>query len=43
MVLSSCTKFMDSNGEMHSLEDNEVSGSNLLLREQCSVAIFLPG
>uniref|UniRef100_A0A0A0K7J1 Calcium-transporting ATPase n=1 Tax=Cucumis sativus TaxID=3659 RepID=A0A0A0K7J1_CUCSA len=23
MVLSSCTKFMDSNGEMHSLEDNE--------------------
>lgn len=43
MVLSSCTKYVDLNGEVHSIEDNEVSGSNLLLREQCSVAIFLPG
>lgn len=43
MVLSSCTKFMDLNGEVHSIEGNEVSGSNFLLREQCSVAISLPG
>lgn len=41
MVLSSCTKYVDLNGEVHSMEDNEVSDSNLLLGEQCRVAIFL--
>lgn len=32
MVLSSCTKYLDLNGEVHSMEDNEVSGSKFTWR-----------